>query len=87
MWRIKQPWRLPEFDDSDWSDGISGVGYGDTDDNTVVRGGIISVYTRYYFQVKDATRVKELNFYVDYDDGYVAWLNDVEIWHRVIRCA
>ena len=71
---------LPEFDDSGWEDGISGVGYGDTDDNTVVPGGIASIYTRYYFQVKDAKTVEELTFYVDYDDGYVAWLNGEEIW-------
>jgi hypothetical protein len=73
-------WFEPEFDDSDWEDGISGVGYGDTDDNTVVRGGIWSVYTRYTFQVEDAFKVEDLMFYVDYDDGYVAWLNGVEIW-------
>jgi hypothetical protein len=73
-------WFQPEFDDSGWEDGISGVGYGDTDDNTVVRGGIWSVYTRYYFKVKDASKVKSLMFYVDYDDGYVAWLNGAEIW-------
>jgi len=71
---------LPEFDDSDWEDGIAGVGYGDTDDNTTVAGGIWSIYTRYYFQVPDANAVQDLTFYVDYDDGYVAWLNGEEIW-------
>ena len=59
-------WFLPEFDDSGWEDGISGVGYGDTDDNTVTRGAIWSVYTRYSFQVKDAFKVEDLMFYVDY---------------------
>jgi len=73
-------WYELDFDDSDWEDGISGVGYGDTDDNTVVPGAIWSVYTRYRFQVKDARKIEELMFYVDYDDGYVAWLNGVEIW-------
>ena len=73
-------WFKPEFKDSKWEDGISGVGYGDTDDNTVTRGSIWSVYTRYRFKVKDAFRVKKLMFFVDYDDGYVAWLNGVEIW-------
>jgi hypothetical protein len=73
-------WFQPEFDDSSWEDGISGVGYGDTDDNTVVRASIWSVYTRYRFQVQDAFKVKSLMFYVDYDDGYVAYLNGAEIW-------
>ncbi len=72
-------WFMPEFDDSGWEDGIAGVGYGDTDDNTVAPGGIWSVYTRYYFQVENAKAVQELTFYVDYDDGYVAWLNGEEI--------
>jgi hypothetical protein len=73
-------WLEPGFDDSTWEDGISGVGYGDTDDNTVVAGGIQSIYTRYRFDVPDPFAITELIFYVDYDDGYVAWLNGVEIW-------
>lgn len=68
-----------KFDDSKWLNGISGVGYGDNDDNTVIKSGTITVYTRYYFIVKDANAVKELVFRADYDDQFIAWLNGVEI--------
>jgi hypothetical protein len=73
-------WTEMEFDDSDWQDGISGVGYGDGDDNTeVVRGQVASIYTRYYFDVPNASNLDEIAFYVDYDDAYILWLNGVEI--------
>ncbi len=68
-----------KFDDSKWKDGISGVGYGDTDDNTVVPNGTILVYTRYKFIVKNANAIKSLIFRADYDDQYIAWLNGIEI--------
>lgn len=72
-------WFEPKFKDAKWEDGISGVGFADEDDNTVVKGGILSIHTRYHFEVKDALQVKQLMLYVDYDDGYAAWLNGVEI--------
>jgi hypothetical protein len=72
-------WIEPEFDDSSWEVGISGVGYGDNDDNTRVRGGAASVYTRYYFDAPNAGKIDELSFLVDYDDAYALWLNGVEI--------
>ncbi len=68
-----------KFDDSKWLSGISGVGYSDNDDNTVVKSGTITVYTRYHFIVKDINSVKELKFRADYDDQFIAWLNGIEI--------
>ncbi len=75
-----EDWFQPEFDDSGWEDGISGVGFSDNDDNTTTQGSIWSIYTRYTFQVQDASKIQALMFYVDYDDGYVAYLNGVELW-------
>lgn len=75
-----EDWFQPEFDDSGWEDGIAGVGYSDNDDNTTTQGSIWSIYTRYSFQVQDASKIQELMFFVDYDDGYVAYLNGVELW-------
>ncbi len=72
-------WIEVDFDDSDWGVGLSGVGYSDSDDNTSVRGGIPSIYTRYYFDVPNAANVVELSFLVDYDDAYILWLNGVEV--------
>lgn len=72
-------WQKPDFDDSAWKDGISGVGYADGDDNTVIPNGAASCYTRYRFNVANPASVKSLVLLADFDDGYVVWLNGVEI--------
>ena len=71
-------WMNPGFDDSLWSDGISGVGCYDPDDNTEVEPSS-SVYVRYRFNVEDADSVKNIYLFVDYTHGYVTWLNGTEI--------
>ncbi|MGQ9609514.1 MAG: hypothetical protein ACUVWN_09440 [bacterium] len=77
---VSDDWIKPTFDDSSWTDGISGVGFADGDDNTEVPAGKSAViYTRYRFKVDNATAIKKLIFRADYDDGYVAWLNGTEI--------
>ncbi len=77
---VSDDWIKPTFDDSSWTDGISGVGFADGDDNTEVPAGKSAViYTRYRFNVSNAFNVKKLIFRADYDDGYVAWLNGTEI--------
>jgi len=76
---IKPGWTKIEYDDSSWKDGLSGVGFSDNDDNTQTPAGLISIWTRYYFDAPNASSIKELLFLVDYDDQYIAWLNGVEI--------
>ena len=39
-------WNLLYFDDSNWSQGMSGFGYGDDDDATLVPENTISIYMR-----------------------------------------
>ena len=73
-------WNELEFDDSKWEDGITSVGYGDGDDNTEVPSGQVgSLYTRYQFDVPNASKLKQITFRIDYDDSYILWLNRVEI--------
>lgn len=76
---VEGSWIEIDFDDSGWADGISGVGFSDGDDNTVTRSGLISIWTRYHFDAPNAAKIKELVLLADYDDQYVAWLNDVEL--------
>jgi len=79
-------WVKPEFDDSAWEKGISGVGFDDNDDNTEVkrenaagqRDGLV-IYTRYLFKVAAASAVGKVVFRADYDDAYACWLNGEEI--------
>ena len=72
-------WNTVKFDASGWKTGVSGIGYSDGDDNTTVPSGIACVYVRYYFDVPNAKDVREITFWVDYDDAYILWLNDVEV--------
>jgi len=76
-------WNELEFDDSDWKDGITSVGYADGDDNTEIPEGaqrkVGSVYTRYHFDVPKAGGLKQITFRLDYDDSYILWFNGVEI--------
>ena len=72
---IDEGWTQLVYDDSDWEDGVSGVGFSDNDDNTVTAGGLISIWTRYYFDVADASTISALTFRAEYDDQFAAWLN------------
>jgi hypothetical protein len=67
-------WDDPGTDISNWSTGPSGFGYGDNDDNTNL-GQIISVFARKTFQIDDPTMITKALFHIDYDDGYIAYLN------------
>jgi hypothetical protein len=71
-------WKEPDFNDLDWETGASGFGYGDGDDTTILndmQGNYLTVYIRKEFAVSsvDANAVVEL--VIDYDDGFVAYLN------------
>ncbi len=74
-------WELPETDISFWSTGNSGFGYGDNDDNTTIPQ-TISIYIKKEFIVDDPSIVNKMIFHLDYDDGYVAYLNGIEFSRR-----
>lgn len=77
-----EEWRQVDFDDSTWLTGPTGIGYGDNDDTTVLndmQGSYVSVYFRRAFEVQNPLRFQALRFEIDFDDGYVAYLNGVEI--------
>ncbi len=79
------PWTAVDHDDSRWAEGVGGFGYGDGDDNTdlepEIRGVTHSLYTRRVFTVSEteAERGDGLILDIDYDDGFVAYLNGREI--------
>jgi len=72
-------WTKAEFVDKDWKDGFSGVGFSDNDDNTTTPVALLSIWTRYHFDVTNASDIKSLTLLADFDDAYMAWLNGVEI--------
>ena len=71
-------WTNIAFDDSGWITATGGVGYGDGDDNTVIDPAI-SVYCRYDFSLSNPDVITYLLLDMDFDDGFVAYLNGVEI--------
>ena len=79
-------WVAEGFDDSSWTSGVYGVGYevGATGANelitTDVPTGTFSIFTRAAFNVADVGAVENLFIGADYDDGFVAWINGVEVF-------
>ena len=71
-------WRMGSFDDSSWKTGKSGFGMADNDDATTV-AVTQSIFIRKKFTIADVASVKQLILHMDYDDGFVAYLNGVEI--------
>ncbi|MBN1362831.1 MAG: hypothetical protein JW993_19690 [Sedimentisphaerales bacterium] len=80
-------WNTLAFDDSGWLAGPTGVGY-ETGSGyeshlatnlTDMRGNYLSVYTRRLFHVEDPSRFTGLTLAMDFDDGYIAYLNGVRV--------
>ena len=70
-------WKTAGFDDSDWNTGPGGFGYADGDDATVVYADVI--FLRKSFTIEDPLDWGYLSAAVDYDDGFIAYLNGIEI--------
>jgi hypothetical protein len=71
-------WKTPGFDASGWNTGASGFGYGDNDDSTIL-DKITSVYIRKEFTLTGIGSITEIALSIDYDDGFVAFINGHEI--------
>ena len=71
-------WKDIGYNDASWGVGPMGVGYADGDDSTVI-ANTISVYLRVQFNIIDTSVIQEAILSMDYDDGFVAYLNGTEI--------
>jgi hypothetical protein len=80
-------WMTFGYDDSAWSEGVNGVGYNssqitevpDTDD----QGAIYSRFDR--FDIPNSASVTSMTIWVDYDDSFIIWLNEVEVLRANMR--
>jgi hypothetical protein len=83
-WKYKLPeqdipnWTKIDFDDSGWDSGPSGFGYADYDDATIIPK-TYSVFLRKRFSLEDTSLIRDMVLQIDYDDAFVAYLNDIEI--------
>ena len=81
-------WTEPGFDDEGWNTGISGIGYErssgfepfiGTDVEAALYDVATSVYVRFPFELESIPELDELSLRMRYDDGFVAYLNGIEI--------
>ncbi|MCP4593621.1 MAG: lamin tail domain-containing protein, partial [bacterium] len=89
---IDEAWRGgSDFDDSAWQTGTGGVGYErstgyeqffDIDIQATMYGSNASCFIRIPFEVSadDAAELSSLTLQARYDDGFVAYLNGVEVY-------
>ena len=81
-------WTAEAFTPSGWSSGSYGVGYDTASPpnasalfaQSVPSSSTASIYTRATFNVADVSQITSLHIGADYDDGYVAWINGVEVY-------
>jgi WD40 repeat protein/serine/threonine protein kinase len=75
-------WTAASFDDSSWASGPSGFGFADGDDATVLAdmaGTYTTLYARRAFEAPAAASIERLTLAVRADDGFVAYLNGMEV--------
>jgi len=71
-------WNTPTFNDQLWQQGRGGIGYGDNDDRTLI-DPVLSVFLRKKFTITNRAKILDAMLHVDYDDGFIVYLNGVEI--------
>ncbi|MFC1650451.1 CotH kinase family protein [Candidatus Latescibacterota bacterium] len=75
---VSDDWRSLEFDDSEWETGPSGIGSMADNDATVVPM-TVSLFVRKTFTVEDVANITHCLLQIDYNDGFVAYINGNEI--------
>jgi len=75
---IPTDWSEQSFDDSSWSSGQGGFGYGDNDDGTTI-ANTNAVFLRIQFDILALDQVEKAVLLCDYDDAFVAYLNGNEL--------
>ena len=72
-------WTGVDYDDRDWASGPTPLGYGLPGLGTTLPTTVQAVVLRYPFRLESVATVRELLLHLDYDDGFVAYLNGVEV--------
>lgn len=77
-------WRASGFDDSAWNSGPAELGYGDSDEATVVNSGpaggrYATTYFRTSTDIPDPSAFVGFTISVTYDDAYAIYVNGAEV--------
>ena len=80
-------WRALGFADGSWSNGLTPIGYGTPNMDPIqtvldMRYNYTSVFLRRQFTLDKPRLVSELNLNVNFDDGFLLWINGQEIYRR-----
>jgi PKD repeat protein len=82
----REAWRESAFDDSSWLSGPAPFGYGDppfgtdlSEADPPMRRNYTSVYLRHTLEIPNPALVVALEASVDFDDGFILWINGVEV--------
>ena len=74
-------WADVGFDDSSWSEGPAELGFGDSDEATVIgEGNRIAYYFRRSFSVDDTSGLLRLSGRLKRDDGALVYVNGTEVF-------
>ena len=73
-------WNDTNYNASSWSQGNAQLGYGDSDESTVINSNAITAYFRQNINVPDPTAFDGIDLDLIYDDGAVVYLNGTEVW-------
>lgn len=72
-------WKNLQYSANSWLQGAGGIGFGDNDDQTTIQGNIATFYMRKTFTVTDTAVLAKALLDIDYDDGFIAYINGVEV--------
>jgi hypothetical protein len=81
-------WRNASFNDAGWQSGNAELGYGDSDEATVVSYGssssnkYITTYFRRTFNVTNPSQFVSLDLQAVRDDGIIVYINGTEVWRN-----
>lgn len=82
---LDNSWISSSFDDIEWPNAFAPFRYGDGSGGAYLvdmPGRYSSLYLRSTFIATNTDSIKEITFNINYDDGFVFWLNGVEIIRR-----
>ena len=79
-------WYTQTFDDSGWATGLAPFRYGDGIGGTELidmQGGYSTFYLRTTFTAENIDLISEVDISIDYDDGFVLWINGKDLISRL----
>jgi hypothetical protein len=80
---VSRSWYLANFNDASWSEGPGGLGFGNGADSTAVSPAP-SLFARRTFALSGADSITRAVLHIDYEDGFVAYINGREVARKNI---